>query len=162
MFGYISMFSKGNNFHDFLFAYLQAKVFHKMGSSHWGKDLLRLEQILSSIKWLQFILEATMKMTELFPLEVHPFTLNGARGRGRCCTFNTDHELTLLSRVCCFHFFGVFLAFKWYYYSKLFLSYYVAVIQWITSCHKNRMTTRVITHWRVCVTSLTTCDLSSK
>ena len=25
----------------------------------------------------------------------------------------------------------------------------VAVIQWITSCHKNRMTTRVITLWCV-------------
>ena len=36
------------------------------------------------------------------------------------------------------------------------LSYDVAVIQWITSCHKNRMTTRVITHWREHVTSLTT------
>ena len=36
------------------------------------------------------------------------------------------------------------------------LSYYVTVTQWITSCHKNRMTTRVITFWRVDVTSLTT------
>ena len=36
------------------------------------------------------------------------------------------------------------------------LSHDVAVIQWITSCHKNRMTTRVITLWRVNVTSLTT------
>ena len=37
------------------------------------------------------------------------------------------------------------------------LSYDVAVvIQWKTSCHKNRMTTRVITLWRVQVTSLTT------
>ena len=36
------------------------------------------------------------------------------------------------------------------------LSYDVAVIQWITSCHKNHMTTRVITFWRVDVTSLTT------
>ena len=36
------------------------------------------------------------------------------------------------------------------------LSYDVAVIQWITSCHENRMTTRVITLWRVHVTSLTT------
>ena len=39
---------------------------------------------------------------------------------------------------------------------KTFLSYGVAVIQWIMSCHKNRMTTRVITLWRVYVTSLTT------
>ena len=31
------------------------------------------------------------------------------------------------------------------------LSYDVAVIQWLTSCHKNRMTTRYITlsYWRV-------------
>ena len=36
------------------------------------------------------------------------------------------------------------------------LSYDVAVIQWITSCHKNCMTTRVITLWRVDVTSPTT------
>ena len=36
------------------------------------------------------------------------------------------------------------------------LSYDIAVIQWITSCHKNRMTTRVKTLWRVDVTSLTT------
>ena len=35
------------------------------------------------------------------------------------------------------------------------LSYDVAVIQWITSSHKNYMTTRVITLWRVSVTSLT-------
>ena len=37
-----------------------------------------------------------------------------------------------------------------------FLSYDVAVFQWITSCHKNRMTTRVITLLREYVTSLTT------
>ena len=37
-----------------------------------------------------------------------------------------------------------------------FLSYDVAVIQCITSCHKNRMTTRVITFWRFHITSLTT------
>ena len=36
------------------------------------------------------------------------------------------------------------------------LSYDAAVIQWITSCHKNRMTTRVIKRWRVSVTPLTT------
>ena len=39
---------------------------------------------------------------------------------------------------------------------KINLSYDVAVIQWITSCNKNHMTTRVITLWRVNVTSLTT------
>ena len=33
------------------------------------------------------------------------------------------------------------------------LSYDVAVIHWITSCHKNRMTTRVITLWCKYVTS---------
>ena len=36
------------------------------------------------------------------------------------------------------------------------ISYDVAVVQWITPCHKNRTTTRVITLWRVYVTSLTT------
>ena len=39
---------------------------------------------------------------------------------------------------------------------ELYLSYDVAVFQWITSCHKNRMTTRVITLSREYVTSLTT------
>ena len=32
----------------------------------------------------------------------------------------------------------------------------VVVIRWRTSCYKNRMTTRVITLWRVDVASLTT------
>ena len=36
------------------------------------------------------------------------------------------------------------------------LSYDVAINQSITSCLRNRMTTRVITLWRVSVTSLTT------
>ena len=36
------------------------------------------------------------------------------------------------------------------------LSYDVAVIQWIKSYHKNRMTTCVITLWCVDLTSLTT------
>ena len=39
---------------------------------------------------------------------------------------------------------------------NLVLSYDVAVIQWITSCHKSRTTTHVLTLWRVRVTSLTT------
>ena len=38
----------------------------------------------------------------------------------------------------------------------MYLSYDVAVIQWITSYHKNRMTTRVITLRRVDVMSFTT------
>ena len=38
----------------------------------------------------------------------------------------------------------------------LYLSYDVVVIRWRTSCYKNRMTTRVITLWRVDVASLTT------
>ena len=37
-----------------------------------------------------------------------------------------------------------------------FVSLDIAVIQWITSCHKNPITTRVIILWRVAVTSLTT------
>ena len=35
------------------------------------------------------------------------------------------------------------------------LPYGLAVIRWITSCHKNHMTTHVITLWLVYVTSLT-------
>ena len=42
------------------------------------------------------------------------------------------------------------------YQVKNTLSYDDAVIEWITSGHKNRMTTRVITLWRVYVPSLTT------
>ena len=38
----------------------------------------------------------------------------------------------------------------------LSLSYDAAVLQWITSCHKNHMTTRVITLLREYVTSLMT------
>ena len=40
----------------------------------------------------------------------------------------------------------------------LILNYHLMSLffQWITSCHKNRMTTRVITLWRVFVKSLTT------
>ena len=37
-----------------------------------------------------------------------------------------------------------------------YLPYDVAVIRWITSCHKNRKSTRVITLWRERVTILTT------
>ena len=37
-----------------------------------------------------------------------------------------------------------------------YLPHDVAVNKWITSCHKNRMTTRVITFWCVYVMSLTT------
>ena len=41
-------------------------------------------------------------------------------------------------------------------YENTCLSHDLAVIGWITSCNKNRMTTRVITLWRVHVTSLST------
>ena len=34
----------------------------------------------------------------------------------------------------------------------LHLSHGVTVIQWLTSCHKNRMSTRVITFWCIHVT----------
>ena len=51
-------------------------------------------------------------------------------------------------------FFSEILTFNWVGFTAvlyLVLSYDVAVIQWITSCHKNRMTTRYITlgYWRV-------------
>ena len=40
--------------------------------------------------------------------------------------------------------------------AKSFLLDDVAVIQWITLCHKNHMIKHVITHWFIHVTSLTT------
>ena len=40
--------------------------------------------------------------------------------------------------------------------SQIVLSYDVAVVHWITSCHKNHMTKRVITLKRVYVRPLTT------
>lgn len=42
------------------------------------------------------------------------------------------------------------------------LLYDVVIIQWITSCHKNRKTVRVITFWRVHGTSLTTTSLAKR
>ena len=42
------------------------------------------------------------------------------------------------------------------------LSHDIAVIWWITSCHKNHMTTRVITLWGVDVTSLTRSVLTMR
>ena len=39
---------------------------------------------------------------------------------------------------------------------NIYLSYDVAIIQWITSCHKNSMTTRVIIQWLEYVKSLKT------
>ena len=43
----------------------------------------------------------------------------------------------------------------------MYLSHDVAVIQWITSCQKNHMTTRVTTLWRAHVTSKTTSVVST-
>ena len=69
-----AMFSKGDNFRDFLFAYLEDDVFPK-----WS--LLLKERICSKGSKVfpllddLFIWEATMKVTELFPLKVYPFTL---------------------------------------------------------------------------------------
>ena len=42
-----------------------------------------------------------------------------------------------------------------YFFIYHFLSYEIAIIQWITSCHKDYMATRVIILWCVHVTSLT-------
>ena len=39
--------------------------------------------------------------------------------------------------------------------SCLYLSYVVIIIQWIKLCHKNCMTTCIITVWNIHVTSLT-------
>ena len=57
---------------------------------------------------------------------------------------NGPHVFTILLYV---------LGFQWLHISESILSHGVADIQWITSCHKNRMNTRVITLYRVDVTS---------
>ena len=68
------MFTKGDNFRDFLFAYLEDDVFPK-----WR--LLLKERICSKggkvfpLRADLFIWEATMKITELLPLKVYLFTL---------------------------------------------------------------------------------------
>ena len=48
----------------------------------------------------------------------------------------------------------IMIIFKFFFYNVL--SYDVAVFQWITSCHKNHMTTPVITLLQEYVMSLTT------
>ena len=48
-----------------------------------------------------------------------------------------------------------FLAFPDYRRMTINLSHDVAVNQWVTSCHKNHMTTRVVILWRVHVPSFT-------
>ena len=57
-------------------------------------------------------------------------------------TFNLLLLLTLQVIICLFVYLELL---------NTLLSYDVAVIQWLTSCHKNRMTTRYITlgYWRV-------------
>ena len=60
----LTIFLKGDNFCDFLFAFLVMKPSHK-GSSLKGKNLLLVEQIRSFKSWPQKLKEAKMKMVEL-------------------------------------------------------------------------------------------------
>ena len=67
--------------------------------------------------------------------------------------------LVLLSLKCTFHLYrveGSMLSKGCGENCYFYLSYGIAVIQWIMSCHKNRMTTRVMTLRHEYVTSLTT------
>ena len=71
---FFAIFSKGDNFRDFLFVHLEDKVFPK-----W--DLLVKKRMCSDgSKFFPLcddpnLYEATMKMTELLPLKVYPFIL---------------------------------------------------------------------------------------
>ena len=47
------MFSKGDNFHNFPFAYLRTKT-SKNGPTLKGKNFAPMEQILSFMRWPQF------------------------------------------------------------------------------------------------------------
>ena len=78
-------FTKGNNFHDFLFASLADIAFPKwkMGFTLKGKNLLLLEQILSFKSKPLLRREPKLKMTELLPLKVYPCTII----KGRYCLF---------------------------------------------------------------------------
>ena len=67
-----SMFSKGDNFHDFLIAHVEDEVFPKWGLK--SKNFLRWEQILSFEMTLIYM-AGNNEMTQLLPLTVYPFTL---------------------------------------------------------------------------------------
>ena len=71
------------------------------------------------------------------------------------------HNHKLDTTPSCFTYFLFFYTFFFYfetetYCDKTYLSYDIAIIQWITSCYKNCITTCVITHWHVALISLTT------
>ena len=69
-----ALFSKGDNYCDFLFAYLEDEVLSKWGLLLKEFALMAAKSFLH--KMTQFIWEATMKITELLPLKVYPFTLS--------------------------------------------------------------------------------------
>ena len=75
-------FSKGNNFYDFLFTFLDNKSFAE-GSAVKGKNLLLLEQIHSfnSRPPLGKGGGGKMKIEQLLPLREYPFTLIGIKGQ---------------------------------------------------------------------------------
>lgn len=70
------MFSKKDKFRDFLIAYLEEEVFPEWGLYFKEKNLIRWELTLLFMRSLQFIWKATLKMRELLPLNVNPFTLS--------------------------------------------------------------------------------------
>ena len=69
-------FSKGDNFSWLPVCLPGGQSLPQMGSTLKGKDLLWWEQIRSFMRWLHYIWEATMKVTELLPLKVYIFTLS--------------------------------------------------------------------------------------
>ena len=71
------MFSKGDNYRDFLFVNLDDSS-AKMVT---GKNLLQQKQILFFKRSPLMMWKAQLKIKELLPLKVYPFTLNTAGPR---------------------------------------------------------------------------------
>ena len=71
------IFTKGNNFCDFLFAFIDNAALSKylIGSTLKGKNLLLWEQILFFKSWPLMRWEAEKNIKELLLLKVYPFTL---------------------------------------------------------------------------------------
>ena len=74
------MFSKGDNYRDFLFVKLKDSS-PKMVSTLKGKNLLQQKQILFFKRSPLMMWKAQLKIKELLPLKVYPFTLNTAGPR---------------------------------------------------------------------------------
>ena len=81
-------------------------------------------------------------------------TLNEASDQGRHCLKKKKNDLTSMLQYDKLIGYLIISPLQIYIHQMkpFYLSYDVALIQWITSCHKNCMTTHAITLWRVDIT----------